>query len=471
MSNTFPLPAAARRVVAGRYLICGLLGSGGYATVLRARDRLLGREVALKELPGGGGPPREAVAASRLNHPTIAVLYELFEADRRLYLVYELVEGRPLSAVLAGGQPAPTALLRALLNLCEALAHAHSCGVVHGDVSPANLLLLDRPAPGQPQAKLTDFGAALLAEEWGLRPAGCATPGYAAPELLAGQPPTPAADVYAAAVVIEQALRRCQGGVPPALSTALGRALATNPQERCSAAQLAEAVAAAAREQAAARTALLPTASLATPRRSRRPTPALAAVPLLCGAAAFLALSGRVGVAILLCAALPALFLALAFAPPSLAAPALALVQLPLVGIALVGAQRPRWRRALGGACCGWLIDLAGPPLSNPPWPPLPGLHERLALSAREAEAVLAAAASAHGLLLLALCALGGALAPAWPARRLLPATAAAAIWAAGLVGGASLVAGAAAPQAASEAALALLLSPLAHAVGRRRTR
>ena len=155
-----------RRLVAGRYVLGGLLGRGGMGTVWRADDVLLGRAVAVKEVELPGGPSgagrqplrqralREARAAARLNHPGVVTLHDVVEADGRLLLVMELVEAPTLRDLVERSGPlAPAAAARVGLALLEALDAAHRAGIVHHDVKPANVMV----APSG-RVKLADFG-------------------------------------------------------------------------------------------------------------------------------------------------------------------------------------------------------------------------------------------------------------------------------------------------------------------------
>jgi len=461
---TTPIAAGEQLLVAGRYRVLGVLGRGGYGTVYRAYDQLLKREVALKELPcERAGVPREAVAAGRLSHPAIAVLYELLDCGGSLYLIYELVEGSSLAVALAEGRLSLPGLRSALLDLCEALRYAHAQGVVHGDVSAANLLVLADPLPGQPRAKLTDFGAAILAEEWGLRPAAIATPGYAAPELLAGKPLSPAADVYAAARLIETAVQAVLGTVPQPLQRALAAALAEDPAARCSIEELRAALLALPTEAPVVLpTAPLPTQPLPPPPRKRRTILLLWTVPAFAGAAAFLALTGKGGWAVLLLATLPAIGLALLLAPLALLAPVFPTLGLPLLAVWVVGQDRRALSRAVGGALCGWLVLLLAPLASRPSWPPLPGGKGPGPLSLPHALSLLAAATGPKALVLVLLCAAAALLFPLWRRfRRARAALAFTALWSGTVVLAAALLFGATPPMPVVQGALPCLLLPL----------
>ena len=250
--------------------------------VYRARDRILGREVALKLVrPEQAGDAqarqrflREARAAADLSHPGIATVYEAGEAiaegaaEQQLFIAQELVPGEPLSERVRRG-PLPVAEALPLgLQLAEALAAAHDHGIVHRDVKPSNLMVTP-----EGRLKVLDFGLArrrawvadlptseLEAETWSRTAPGLivGTPAYMAPEQIAGDALEATADVYAAGCVLyelltgrpphvgastSEVLRRtltetprpvaelCPG-VSPGLAMVVARALAREPGER-----------------------------------------------------------------------------------------------------------------------------------------------------------------------------------------------------------------------------------------------
>jgi eukaryotic-like serine/threonine-protein kinase len=188
----------------GRFRILDRIGSGGMGTVYRARDERLGREVAVKEVPGAiaARASREAKAAARLNHSCVATLYELAADGRGAILVSELARGRPLGDLLAAGELTDRDVGEVGLDLAAALAHAHSRGVVHRDVKPANVLV-DVHERGA-RAKLMDFGIAALAGEARLTATGevVGTLAYMAPEQANGHEAGPEADVYSLALTL-----------------------------------------------------------------------------------------------------------------------------------------------------------------------------------------------------------------------------------------------------------------------------
>jgi len=205
-------------VLAGRYRIDARLGAGGMATVWRARDLRLERDVAVKVLlPNLAGDPalaarfdREARALAAVNDPHVVAIHDVVEGSpgTEPFLVMELCPDGSLGDRLAGGAALPGAFaLPRLADAAAGLAALHARGLVHRDVTPRNILLAGATA------RLGDFGlaraeGATTPAGAGLTPAGSAvgTLGYLAPEILDGRPATPAADVYGLAAVAYQAL-------------------------------------------------------------------------------------------------------------------------------------------------------------------------------------------------------------------------------------------------------------------------
>ncbi len=218
--RTHPLPtrrtAAATigepSVVMGRYRLTKRLGSGAFGTVWSARDERLDRDVAVKLLPRErvihARFEREARAAARLQHPAIVTLYEAAVDDEGAYLVSELVRGRTLDALLEQGKLSDREIVEIGLSLCDALAHAHSEGVIHRDVKPSNVLVPNRSSGSGDRAKLTDFGVAHVVGGATLTRTGdvIGTLAYMAPEQADGREAGPEADLYSLALVLYEAL-------------------------------------------------------------------------------------------------------------------------------------------------------------------------------------------------------------------------------------------------------------------------
>jgi eukaryotic-like serine/threonine-protein kinase len=214
----------AMQTLGARYRLAEHLGSGGMSVVWRAYDELLGRQVAIKVLsPDLAGDEffrdrirHEATACGRLSHPNIVSVYDYGEATEPdgttvPYLVMELVEGGSLTERLAAGPlPWPVAL-QVCAEVAAALAEAHEIGLVHRDVSPANILM------ARTGAKVVDFGISAVAGAREAKAPVLGTPAYLAPERLNGTPAVPATDVYALGVLLYQALT---GSLPWTAETA-----------------------------------------------------------------------------------------------------------------------------------------------------------------------------------------------------------------------------------------------------------
>jgi serine/threonine protein kinase len=190
-------------LVLNRFLIERRIGSGGFGVVYEAWDGRLERPVAVKAIEQRGEAGRrvlrEAQAAARLNHPGIVTLYELGEEDGNALLVTELVEGSTLARLSHKGELSDREIGEIGADLCEALDHAHSRGVVHRDIKPQNVQVIE---DGEPRAKLMDFGVAHLADDAPLTVAGdvVGTLAYMSPEQAEGRPAGPEADVYSLAL-------------------------------------------------------------------------------------------------------------------------------------------------------------------------------------------------------------------------------------------------------------------------------
>ncbi len=201
----------------GRYRIDGRLGEGAMADVFRAFDPGIGRTVAVKVLkPEYGRDPelgerflREARAAGALNHPNIATVYDVGEADGVAYIAMELIEGQPLDTLLLAQGRLPYERVLALgQQLASALDYAHRAGVVHRDVKPSNILL---SADGR-TAKLLDFGVARIGDidvsgtegRLGRTQVGqmIGTPRYMSPEQALGIPVDQRSDLFSLGVVL-----------------------------------------------------------------------------------------------------------------------------------------------------------------------------------------------------------------------------------------------------------------------------
>jgi serine/threonine protein kinase len=203
-------------LVLNRFLIERRIGSGGFGVVYEAWDGRLERPVAVKAIDTGGAEKgralREAQAAARLNHSGIVTLYEIGEEHGNALLVTELVDGETLARKTREGALSDREIGEIGADLCEALDHAHTRGVIHRDVKPQNIVITDG---GEPHAKLMDFGVARVAGAAGLTAPGdvVGTIAYMAPEQAEGRGAGPEADVYALALTLYE----CWGGVNPNL--------------------------------------------------------------------------------------------------------------------------------------------------------------------------------------------------------------------------------------------------------------
>ena len=201
-----------------RYRLGSVLGEGGFGKVWRATDELIGRVVAVKELRPPAGLPaegreliarralREARTAGQLSHPGVVAIHDVLPAtedDDAVYVVMELVDAPSLADLLDRGGPLPRERVAALaVRILEALAAAHRIGVVHRDVKPGNILVL----PGD-RVKLIDFGIAHAVDETRLTRDGVTgSAGYLAPELLEGEDPTLAADLWSVGATLFHAV-------------------------------------------------------------------------------------------------------------------------------------------------------------------------------------------------------------------------------------------------------------------------
>lgn len=201
-------------LVLNRFLIERRIGSGGFGVVYEAWDGRLERPVAVKAIErrgeAGRRVMREAQAAARLNHPGIVTLYEMGEEEGSALLVTELVEGSTLARLAERGELSDRDVGEIGADLCEALDHAHSRGVVHRDIKPQNVQVVE---DSEPRAKLMDFGVAHLAGDAPLTAAGdvVGTLAYMSPEQAEGRPAGPEADVYSLALTLYE----CWSGENP----------------------------------------------------------------------------------------------------------------------------------------------------------------------------------------------------------------------------------------------------------------
>jgi serine/threonine protein kinase len=262
--------------VGGRYRLIERLGTGGMSVVWRGHDEILGRPVAVKVLARSLADDfrfrsrlrQEAHAAAGLNHPNVTGIFD-FGFDDELtvpYVVMELNDGESVSARLRREGPFPwREAVTIVAQVASALATAHAQGIVHRDVTPANVMLTGAGA------KVVDFGISALTGQRDAAADGSllGTPAYLAPERLGGGPVAPPADVYALGLLLyrcltgrlpwpaattTEALRAhlyeepepvpSLPGLPSLVPDLCLRCLAKDPAERPTAAQVASSLAA-----------------------------------------------------------------------------------------------------------------------------------------------------------------------------------------------------------------------------------
>jgi eukaryotic-like serine/threonine-protein kinase len=288
-----PMPdRAAERLIADRYALAVPIGQGGMGVVWRARDTLLGREVAIKEVRLPPTIPdserssmrarvlREARAAARLNHPGVVTLYDVINEQGHAFIVMELISAPTLAQVVAKQGPLdPRRAARIGSQVAAALAAAHQAGIVHRDVKPANVMVVGDGA------RLTDFGIARVKGDPKLTSTGLivGSPAYMAPEQASGAAAGPEADLWGLGATLYYAVE----GRPPferdgqiavltavvndaprapersgELGPVIAALLSKDPAQRPGAAELHELLDRAANAEPAAATVTLPAPGL-----------------------------------------------------------------------------------------------------------------------------------------------------------------------------------------------------------------
>ncbi|WP_172384631.1 serine/threonine-protein kinase [Streptomyces sp. MNP-20] len=277
-------------LLAGRYRLGESIGSGGMGRVWRARDEVLHRAVAVKELTAAQWVQEadravlltrtqtEARAQAQINHSAVVTVHDVLEYDDRPWIVMELVEGCSLAdAVKERGRVEAREVARIGLWVLRALRAAHTAGVLHRDIKPGNVLLSD-----DGRVLLTDFGIAAIEGDKTITRTGevVGSVDYLAPERVSGANPGPAADLWALGATLYTAV---EGNSPFRRTSPLGTMQAVVTEEPAAAAHagaLGPVIAALLRKDPTAR----PSADeaeqmLAEAAEGRRPSTAQAYVP------------------------------------------------------------------------------------------------------------------------------------------------------------------------------------------------
>ncbi|MGC4051109.1 MAG: protein kinase [Paludibaculum sp.] len=221
----------AGSLLAGRFRIVRLAGTGGMGEVYEAEDLLLKERVALKTIRGGHEWDqefaarflREVQSARRVTHHNVCRIHECFQDSAVLFLSMEFIEGATLGTLLDLDPPglSPDERAEIALQAGHAVAAIHDRGLIHGDLKPGNILV-ERPTAGPLRAVITDFGLAGFLNA--SNAAGGGTHGFLAPEVAAGGPPSIASDLYAFGRILElltpgdpfaQQCRRASAGARP----------------------------------------------------------------------------------------------------------------------------------------------------------------------------------------------------------------------------------------------------------------
>lgn len=233
-------PVKPAEMIAGRYELGELVGSGGMGEVYAGRDTKLDRAVALKFLRKDMASQEdlrsrfeaEARAAGRLSHANVVGVFDTGEHEGNPFIVMELLSGRTLADEAVSGPATEDRARRVCREIVSALKASHAQGVLHRDLKPGNVLLCQDGS-----VKVGDFGVAKMAEGMDLTQAGImlGTPAYLAPERIEGEPASAATDIYSVGVMLYEFLA---GRKPFDADTPLGMIRAIQQEQVPSLAEL-----------------------------------------------------------------------------------------------------------------------------------------------------------------------------------------------------------------------------------------
>lgn len=229
-------------ILAQRYRIVSLLGRGGMGEVYRANDLMIGQAVALKFLPEAWARDESVISRFRnevrtarmVTHPNVCRVHDLGEAEGRIFLSMEFIDGEDLAGLLrrVGRFPEDKGL-EAARKLCAGLQAAHEKNVLHRDLKPANVMI-----DGRGEVLITDFGLAGIAGS--IQDTRSGTPAYMAPEQREGREVSVRSDIYSLGLVLHELFtgkrpddsRTSAGGLDPAIGAVIDRCLSPDPVDR-----------------------------------------------------------------------------------------------------------------------------------------------------------------------------------------------------------------------------------------------
>jgi serine/threonine-protein kinase len=220
--------------IIGGYHILEEIGRGGMGSVYRARDRKIGRDVAIKLLREGldGREMRERFAqearsAGRLQHPNVVSIFELGDHGGLPFIAMEYVQGETLASIIKRRPDLPlTRKLTVMDQICAALHHAHRMEIVHHDIKPANIMIDDDGA-----VKILDFGVARMGHSSHAQPGVLiGTLNYLAPEQMTGEPTDARVDMFSAGAVFYELLSYRRPFAPDDATTVMQRVLHGRPE-------------------------------------------------------------------------------------------------------------------------------------------------------------------------------------------------------------------------------------------------